>query len=219
MPNLATQPKQETDVLFFEEDSQFSREAVVIADGESIAIGQVLGQAVTGSASAVADAGNTGDGAMGAITVGAEAQPGDYVLTIMEAAANAGRFHLVDPEGDVVGEGNVAAAFSGGGLSFTLADGAADFVVGDFITITVADGTGKYYALDLTGTDGREDAAAVSLREAAPSGADGVAVSLVRHSVVKGTGLVWPAGITAGQKANALAQLEAKGILQRTVTG
>lgn len=94
-------------------------------------------EAVAGTAIAAAQAGNTGNGTMGAVTVSAGAKAGVYTLEIIEVAANAGTFIVIDPDGVPIGTGNVAAAFSAGGLAFTLADGATDFVAGDGFTITV----------------------------------------------------------------------------------
>lgn len=87
--------------------------------------------------SAAKSGGNTGDGTMGTVTVASGTTAGVYALRIVTAATNAGFFEVTGPDGKIVGTGNVAAAFSGGGLSFTLADGATDFVVGDGFDITV----------------------------------------------------------------------------------
>lgn len=99
--------------------------------------GVVVGAAFAATAAAVAFAGNTGDGAMGAIVASAGAKAGIYKLTVIEPGANAGTFQVVDPDGVLVGIGAVASAFSAGGLAFTLADGATDFVAGDGFDITV----------------------------------------------------------------------------------
>ncbi len=99
--------------------------------------GVIAGATFAATAAAVAGSGNTGNGAMGAVTVTAGAKPGVYVLEITAAAANAGAFRVTDPTGIFVDDGDVAAAFSAGGLAFTLADGATDFVVGDTFAITV----------------------------------------------------------------------------------
>lgn len=131
------------------------------AAAKTYAVGTVLGKTlVDGEAAATAGAGNTGDGAMGAITVAGTAQTGVYSLVIVKAAANAGDFVLKDPQGDVVGYGTVAVAFSADGLSFTLADGTADFIVGDSFTIAVT-GDVKYKIAVETATDGSKVAAAV----------------------------------------------------------
>ena len=99
--------------------------------------GVIVGAAFAATAAAVAGSGNTGNGTMGTITVTAGAKAGVYTLEIAGAATNAGAFRLSDPDGVFVDDGDVAAAFSAGGLAFTLADGATDFVVGDTFAITV----------------------------------------------------------------------------------
>lgn len=98
--------------------------------------GAIAAQTLTGSSAALGT--NTGNGAMGAITVTAGAKIGNYTLTIVEPGANVGTFVVADPDGIQVGDGAVASAYSAGGLAFTLADGATDFVAGDSFTITVA---------------------------------------------------------------------------------
>ena len=116
---------------------QRSRENGKVKSGQNVlAAGTVLALAA-GTAVAAANAGNTGNGAMGAITVTAPAKAGVYRLTITAPATNAGSFIVEDPDGVEIGTGNVGSAFSAGGLAFTLADGATDFVAGDGFTITV----------------------------------------------------------------------------------
>lgn len=167
------------------------------------------------SASATAGGSNTGNGAMGAITVDNNAIAGDYVLTVIKAATNAGDFQVVDPNGKVVGLGTVAAAFSAGGLSFTLADGATDFAVGDTFTITVEAGSGNYAMHDPSGSDGRESAAALLFDavDATTANADGVSIS--RDAEVNGDELTWITGISAGNKAAGITALSTNGIIVR----
>lgn len=93
--------------------------------------------AAVSAAQGINNGANTGNGVMGAITVSAQTLRGRYILKVTVAAANAGTFVVWDPNGKVVGTGTVAVAFTQGGLSFTLADGAADFVAGDGFTIDV----------------------------------------------------------------------------------
>lgn len=95
----------------------------------------------TSTATAAALGTNTGNGAMGAITVDENlARTGDYTLTVVEPAANAGAFTVTGPDGVQVGDGTVGVALSAGGLAFTLADGATDFVAGDSFRISVTGG-------------------------------------------------------------------------------
>lgn len=96
----------------------------------------------TATAAGSAAAGNTGNGtitASPATTVAANR--GRYVVTMIEPGANAGTFEVTNPGGEVVGRGTVAVAFSGGGLTFTIADGATDFVAGDqfYVDVTAED--------------------------------------------------------------------------------
>lgn len=100
--------------------------------------GVVIGGSFAATGTASAGTANTGNGAMGAVSVSAGAKEGTYQLLIIEPAANAGAFALYDPDGVFVDNGNVGAAFSAGGLAFTLADGATDFVSGDTFGIAVA---------------------------------------------------------------------------------
>ena len=85
--------------------------------------------------------------------------------------------------------------------------------IGTVLGIVTA--SGKYAQYDEDGSDGREDAAGISVGVAAPSGADGEVVAVVRHAIAKKNGLLWPATADAGEKAAAIVQLEALGIQVR----
>jgi hypothetical protein len=190
-----------------------SREVVTLASGNDLGAGTVLGK-IRGTASSAALGTNTGNGTMGAVTLGAGALEGAYKLTIIEPAADAGNFVVENPLGAIIGHGTVAVAFAAGGLSFTLADGATDFAAGDSFTITVAAGT-KYAAFNQDGTNGTEVAAAVLFDDVDATDADTSCVVHVRDCEVKAGVLVWPADIEAGEKTAALAQLAALGIIAR----
>ncbi len=75
---------------------------------------------------------------------------------------------------------------------------------------------GKYVQLDPAASDGSQDAAGILVGDVtAPSGADAPGVAIVREANVNSGALVWPAGITAPQKAAALAELNALHITAR----
>ena len=167
------------------------------------------------AASSAAYAGNTGNGAMGAITVSAGAKLGAYKLTIVDPGANVGNFIVEDPAGVFVGQGDVAAAFSAGGLAFTLADGSTDFVAGDGFTITVAAGDGKYAPYDDDNTDGTEVATAIAYDEVDATSADKQVAVIFRNAEVKLSALQWAATNDATDKTNGLADLVAKNIVAR----
>ena len=87
-----------------------------------------------------ADSGNTGDGAAGAITAGASLQDGTYLLTCITAQADAGIFRVQAPDGTILANLTVGVAYDNGHFAVTIADGAADFIVGDLFTVVSAAG-------------------------------------------------------------------------------
>ncbi len=192
-----------------------SRSAVTFLSGQNVVAGQVLGKITAAGAVAAAVAGNTGDGEMGAITVNGGAKVGDYRLTFIEPGVDAGDFIVEDPDGINIGAGAATALFSGGGLAFTLADGANDFIAGDQIVITVAAGFGKYVAFDQDGINGSEVAAAISYGNYDATSADVAGVAVDCDAVVNGNELTWPNDIDAGEKVIAIDQLKALGIQVR----
>ncbi|HWL70422.1 MAG TPA: head decoration protein [Geminicoccus sp.] len=201
--------------LVSEANGHRSREHILIPENQTLVAGQVLGKITTGAATAGAVVG-TGNGTMGAITLGKNAKPGVYTLRITEAAANAGAFEVTDPDGDVVGTGNVGSAFTSSHLSFTLADGSTDFAAGATIPITVAAGLGTYVPLAPSATNGSQIAAAI-LWEKRTTGAGETkrAVGIVRDAEFNADLITWPEGISGGDKTTALAQLAAAGLTPR----
>lgn len=201
-----------SNVLLWEQDLDQSREEVTILAGSGadreLKLGQVLGKITKGSPTITPDGGNTGDGALGSLTLGAKARLGDYRCVCIAAAANGGTFAVIDPDGRRLEDATVAAAYSGSDLNFTISDGAADWVVGDSITVTVAGGSGKVVAIDFAASDGSQEAYGVLLGDVtAPNGSDTVGAAVSRDALVVADSLVWPAGATADQKAAATARL------------
>lgn len=204
-----TEGKHTGEFLLSEGNGSISREQVVIAAAASAMVpGTVVGKITVGTVSTAAVAGNTGNGTMGTVTLGAGAMAGVYKLTIIEPGTNVGSFVVEDPLGVVIGHGVVATAFSAGGLSFTLADGSTDFVAGDQFTITVAAGSGKYKAYDASNTDGSQVAAGVLYAAVADSASDQNAVIIARHAEVT-------ASLLTGADTAGKAQLAALGIICR----
>lgn len=205
------------DLLKYEEDElDYSRDAVTILSGQDIAIGRVLGKVTAGTATGAAVAGNTGNGAISAVSAGSAAKKvGVYMVTCIEAAANGGTFAVEDPDGVIVGSAVVGTPYAGP-VNFSLADGATDFVAGDRFAITVAAGSGKYKAHDPANTDGSQVAVAVALQSVDATAADMPGVVIARHAILAESYVLWTDGISAGNKAAAIAQLKALGILIRT---
>lgn len=185
--SIKTEGVHAGEFLLSEANGSRSRKEVIITAGAGILAAGTLIALITAANAAVAtaDGGNTGDGVMGTITTASEAITGDYVLTITEAVANGGVFELVDPLGSLVGTGSVGVAFDAGGLSFTLADGAADFIVDDVFTIAVTAALGEYRPYDDDGTDdGRRAATGILYAPVDATLNDIRAVAVVRDAEV-----------------------------------
>ena len=202
--------------LLSEANGSRSRESITVLSGENLAAGAVLGAVNTGTATATAFASNTGDGAMGAITVSGAAKAGVYRLTVVSAESNAGAFQVEDPDGVMIGTGNVAAAFNAGGLAFTLADGSTDFAAGDGFNITVDVSATKYKAYNPSNTDGSQVPVAVLYSGVDASSADAEGVAIVRDAEVAAVKLAWFTSATEGQIADGIAGLAARGIFARS---
>lgn len=203
-----TEGKRTGEFLLSEGNGSISREQIVVSSTAGAMVpGTVLGR-IRGAATSAAVGTNTGNGVMGAVTAGNGAKEGDYKLTIVEPAANAGAFVLEDPTGAIVGHGNVAAAFNAAGLAFTLADGATDFVAGDTFKITVAEGT-EYAAYAAANTDGTEVARGVLYRGVHDLAVDQDAVMIARQAEV------FEAELTGADAAGKV-QLAAIGIICRS---
>ncbi|MCY1496430.1 Bacteriophage lambda head decoration protein D [compost metagenome] len=197
--------------LLSEANGTRSREEVVICAGSGkLAAGTLIAQITAANAlTPTAKAGNTGNGTVGSVTVTSAAISGNYILTITEAAANGGKFEVVDPTGYPVGEGQVGQAFTGGGITFTLADGSTDFVVDDGFTLNVKANLGEFTAYDDDGTDdGRRVASGILFAPVDATVNDVRAVSVARDAEVIER-------LLTGLDNNGRADLLAKGVVIR----
>lgn len=96
----------------------------------------------------------------------------------------------------------------------TIASGAGKIVPGQVLGKITA--SGKLVPVAPAAADGSQTAAKVSLQYADATSADAArTVVLSRQAEVVAQALVWPVGITTNQKAAAIAQLEAAGIVAR----
>lgn len=186
-------------------------------------LGTVLGQQTVGAqavAAAVPGGGNTGNGVFNEANPAADplALAGIWRVTCIAAAANGGEFLVTRPDGYVDGFAKVGVAYAGG-LKFTIADGAADFVVGDFFTIAVtyAAGSGKYVQLDPAATDGSQNFAGfLAERVFIPANTDVQALGAVRDLAILTSALIWKDGVTADQIAAVLAQAALRRVITKS---
>ena len=213
MPVL-TEGRHKAEFLVTEANGSLSRESVTILSGQNLQSGHVLGKVDVGTASGAAVSGNTGNGAISAVSAGSTAKGGVYIATCIEPAANGGTFTVEDPDGVNVGTAAVGSAFTGP-VVFTIADGATDFVAGDRFTITVAAGSGKYKEYNPANTDGSQTAVAILYAAVDATAADTEGVVIARHAEVNAAELVWFSGADANQKSTGLAQLKTHDIVAR----
>jgi len=216
MPNTITEGKHAGEFAVSLCDPQYCNEQITVLSGQDLDAGHVVGRVTLGAATPAAFAGNASNtGTIGSVSVGLGAKPGVYTLVCIEPATNAGRFTVEDPDGILIGVATVAVAFSAGGLGFTIADGATDFVSGEGFTITVAAGTGKVKEYNPANTDGSAVPAGILYDAVDATGGDAKGVIVARHAVVNASELVWFSGAATNQKTAGLAGLALLGIIGR----
>lgn len=213
MPEL-TEGQHKAEFIVTEANGSLSREAVTVLSGQNLKPGHVLGKVAVGTATGAAVSGNTGNGAISAVSAGATAKAGVYTANLIEPAANGGTFSVEDPDGVNVGTAVVGTPFAGP-VNFTIADGATDFVAGDRFRITVAEGSGKYKEYNPANTDGSQTAVALLLGAVDATGGDKDGVIVARHAEVNAAELIWFSGADANQKSAGLAQLKTHDIIAR----
>ena len=143
-----------------------------IAAGADLVAGTILGRVTMAAGAVVADAGNTGNGAVSGVALGSKTHLGDYVLTCTVAALGGGVFAVVAPDGCALPDATVGVAYANQQINFTVAAGAADFVVGDKITIPAEAGNQKIAAYAAASVDGSQNPIGVLLEDAAAAVAD-----------------------------------------------
>jgi len=209
-----TEPNYLSDIILHELDMDGSREQVTVLSGQNLTIGTVVGK-VTMAGVTETHAGNTGNGAMtiDAVTPRlANCQLGVYKAVCILGVPGGGTFRVTDPKGNVLGDVVVGGTFESQ-IKFVIAAGAADFIEGDTFLITVAAGSGKIKILAPAALDGTQYAYGITIADYDASLADLAGVLI---AIAKTSRLVWPGGITAGEKATAYAELAAKDITTRT---
>ncbi len=225
MTTIATESTRFGNVVKSEYDpaSGFCRDNITFnGTATTLQVGTVLGSYLASPTATAGTTVGTGNGTMGSITMSASLglQIGTYTLKITKTVSNAGDFVLLDPQGQAIGIGQVGTAFSQAGFAFTLADGSTDFVVGDYIPITVT-GTKKYKIVEASATDGSQVAAAIYIADAlglSQSSATTLNTDLVVLAITKGPAIVNKSQLTFGASVTgtaltaAYAQLDALGI-------
>ena len=192
--------------------------ASVVGDSFQVTVGKEAIGAVVAAA-----LGNTGNGAFTLDATNpvnfATAQPGVYKAICTAVATNAGTFTVYDPNGTSLGTVTVGGSAFNTQIKFTIGDGSEDFVLDDEFDIAVSINEVErdlYAPLNLTATDGTQNAAGVAMYPIT-TGASSPAPTTahVRDCEVRFADLTWPTGITANQQAVAIEQLRQAGIICR----
>lgn len=186
-----------------------SRENVVVASGQTLQAGTVIGF-LTALNQPTAGSANVGNGTITVSGIGAGARVGSYAVKMTSTGATAA-FTVTAPDGALVGTGAVGTAFSGGGIAFTIADGAADWTIGDTLTFPVARGAAK--AWDPGNSDGSETVGGIIIYAVDASAGAKRSAAVVRDATVNGRHLMWKSGLTAANKETGKTGLRALGII------
>ncbi len=125
----------------------------MIAAGQILYRGTVLGRATTGTTTSAAKAGGTGNGTLTGVAQGGLSLPGTYTLT----ATSPTSFSVVDPQGATRAVATVGQPYESNVIGFIINAGSTAFVAGDGFTITSTAPTGEYLASAIAATDGSQN--------------------------------------------------------------
>ena len=179
---------------------EFKDELLIFAGAGTVLAGTILARKLVADAIvAAADVGNTGDGTVTlTTTIAGDQVPlvGAYNLECIEAVADGGVFKLEDPSGAIVA-GNLAmtpgaggtSLFNAAGMTFTITDGAANFIVGDKFSLTVA-ANGKMIPYATDGVGGAQIPTAVINIDVEAAGAGDIVIRPIVAGQVRSDKLI-----------------------------
>lgn len=182
---------------------------IVLGGGAALPRGSMLGQQSLGTATYAATGGNTGNGTVTAIALGAKAKPGTYNIRWTGATT----YEVTDPTGDDLKTGIAAGAYTDAQIGFTFTAGGVAMVAGDSGTITVGAGSGNYVLSTTSATDGSQVPSALLVDSTDASGGN-VAAGAYVSGEFNGNALNLGTGWTI---ASATAALQSVGIFIKPV--
>lgn len=135
-------------------------DVVVIASGQNLTRGALLGKITEGARTAVGEADVPAPVAAtitASPTATTAAKVGIHRFVCITAGAT-GKFRHYDPDGIVVGDATTGTEYTGGGLTLTITDAGTDPAVGEAfkVTVTAAAASGKYVLSLAAATDGSQ---------------------------------------------------------------
>lgn len=194
----------------------FHVDEITLKSGENLVAGAVIAAIETAAPTVtpgtpVSGVGGTvGDGTVGAWTADAGAPTGTWLL-VCTATGATGKFRVMRPDGTLDGILTIGTAYNGG-INGTIADGSNDWLVDDIIPMVVAHAAGastiKWVEYDQDGTDGSQIPGGFLVKNTDATSADVVTTALVRGpAIVNGNDITWITGISADEKADAIAAI------------
>lgn len=181
------------------EGGKFRDELLTFGGAGTVIEGTILARKAVDDAVTASAVTGTGNGTVTLATVVAGAEvplPGVYTLTCTAAVVNGGVFKLTDPNGAIVASGLSLTIGAGAstiievaGLQFTVTDGATDFIIGDFATLTVV-ANGKLVPYAIAGAGGAQIPKAVLTYDVTAAGAGDEAIRDMVTGAVRKSRLV-----------------------------
>lgn len=203
------------------ENGYYSRDQVTVALSQTLLAGNPVyksGVIASETSSVAADAGNTGNGVFtidGTAPVAAGAMNGNYRVVNDLVAANGGEFLVFDPNGVNIGRVAVGATFNNQ-IKFVIADGSTDFAIGDAFTVSVGRESNTDETVTALPNDGSQVCAGLMVYPVTTGGsATAKGALLCRVAEYRAADITWPSGISAANKAKAIEELRAIGLIGR----
>jgi len=219
--SVMTEENSFRDIVRYEqgETVRWSRENVVVLSGQNLAMGTVLGK-ILYSIPTTGTAGehNSGGATVTSVTGGAKTKKGVYTIecTSFTASPLAVECSVTDPDGNVLPSATAFGAYTSDQINFTLTDGSPNIAVGDYWTITVADGSGYVKGIDFDAVDGSQKAYGILVGDVDATSGNTAGVAVVRDARFVAANLVYPTtspAVTNSQKAYALAELAKNNVI------
>lgn len=151
------------DNLFAGSQQPIVNAPAVIAAGENIVRGALLGRILREVGDVEADRTNTGDGTIGGAVLGLKAKVGTYRITCIDVGAPA-VFQVLDPDGIRL-EDAVAEVTYAGAVGFLVEAYGTPFALGDEFTFDVDAGSLQCVQGHIGATDGRAEPYAVAAED------------------------------------------------------
>lgn len=187
-----------------------SVDEVIIANNQTILVGQVLGPlGVVANMTLVGSvgAGNVGTATIGTISGTTQSQNGNYNIVLL-ATSSTGAFEVGKPDGTIDGVGKIGTAYTGG-INFTITTGGTP-TIGDTFTVAVTrpfdEGGEQFKAWSPGAVDGSAQALAIALYPAVTGASTTQKIAALRRDGVFRLSAVnfAPSSFTATQSTTTL---------------